>query len=248
MVQRPVHGQMHQTDLGQGMMDLWSICKADLQIVDMIRPQEGHGPGTGLPTDFGCVVAGKDPVAVDATCCRMVGLNFEEVSSFEAIRERGLGNHEEKDIEIRGRKIQEVFKKLWAPHLEGFDQFPEYKVYVNEGSCKYCEGLVQYSLERLKSLGEYEKNAGASIVLGHPKELPKGVKPQDLILMGSCTEKFRDQGIYIPGCPPGEQQPASAIMYRQIFAAPSQAPRSYHGEEIPLFMDYIKKKREKAGF
>ena len=42
IVQGPVHGEMHQTDLGYGMMDLWSICKADLQIVDMIRPGEGY--------------------------------------------------------------------------------------------------------------------------------------------------------------------------------------------------------------
>ena len=46
-------------------MDLWSIIRADLNIADMIRPAEGFGPHTTIPMDMGCLVAGKDPVAVD---------------------------------------------------------------------------------------------------------------------------------------------------------------------------------------
>ena len=43
-----------------------------LSIVDMVRPQEGLGPmGSGVPVDFGCIVAGTDALAIYATCCRM---------------------------------------------------------------------------------------------------------------------------------------------------------------------------------
>src|SRR4030042_3902864 len=64
IVQDKVHYQMHQTDLTQAVMDLWSVFKPDLNIADLIRPAEGFGPHSTIPTDFGCLVAGKDPVAV----------------------------------------------------------------------------------------------------------------------------------------------------------------------------------------
>ena len=108
VVQDKVHYLMHQTNLAAAMMDLWSIVRADLTIADLIRPMEGFGPHTGVATDFGCVVAGKDPVAVDATVCRMVGLDTEKVDYFQAADERGLGTMEEDKIEIRGNTIKEV--------------------------------------------------------------------------------------------------------------------------------------------
>ena len=51
VVQDKVHYQMHQTDLAAAMMDVWSVVKADLSIADLIRPAEGFGPHTGIPTD-----------------------------------------------------------------------------------------------------------------------------------------------------------------------------------------------------
>jgi uncharacterized protein (DUF362 family) len=242
IVQGPVQHEMHtKTELADSMLDLFSICKSDLQIVDMIRPMEGYGPQAGLPTDFGCVVAGKDPVAVDATCCRMAGFDLTNIPTFKMARERGLGRYAAKDIEVRGRKIKDVFKQLWLPHLVELDEWPEYKVYRHEGSCLFCEGLIAYSLERMKSLpGEYDKNAGASIVCGRAKSLPKGVKPKDLFLFGNCIpEKFRDQGIFIDGCPPGENQPAAAIMDRK-YEGFGPGSRSDAAERVFLY-EYLKK-------
>jgi len=79
-----VHYQMHQTDLAASIMDLWSVIRADLTIADLIRPAEGFGPHCTLPVDFGAVVTGKDPVAVDATCCRIMGLGPEKVPHLSA--------------------------------------------------------------------------------------------------------------------------------------------------------------------
>ena len=95
VVQDKVHYQMHQTNLADAMMDLWSVIRADLSIVDMIRPAEGFGPHSNIPVDFGCVVAGRDPVAVDATVCRMVGLDISKVPYFKPAVERGIGVYDE---------------------------------------------------------------------------------------------------------------------------------------------------------
>jgi len=248
VVQDKVHYQMHQTDLAAAMMDVWSVIKADLSIVDLIRPAEGFGPHTGLPTDFGCIVAGSDPVAVDATVCRMVGLGIDKVAYFEPARERGLGNFDEESIEIRGRTIKEVFKELWIPYLGGFDQWPEYNINA-EGACSSCQALLAFTMEKLKSLGEYDKNAGISIVVGRTKELPKGVPPEDLILFGDCVKKYRGQGIFAGGCPPGEPFPLWAIIDRKDYYELDGVQfnlRERMATETDAFLKYMHDLKEKA--
>lgn len=47
VVQDKVHQQMHLTNLAEALVDLWSVIKPDLSIVDMIRPAEGFGPQIG---------------------------------------------------------------------------------------------------------------------------------------------------------------------------------------------------------
>jgi uncharacterized protein (DUF362 family) len=237
---------LHHSGVSKGLMDLWSVCKADLQIVDMIRPGEGYGPLGPIATDFGCIVAGKDPVAVDSTCCRMVGMDITKVPYFEGILDRHLGNHEEKMIEVRGKKVKDVFKRLWTPYLEGLGKYPEYNIHRSEGACALCEGLIAWSLERMKPLNEYDKNAGVHIVFGRAKELPKGVKPRDLILFGNCIpEKFRDQGIFCWGCPPWEFYPAWPIMDRTWYDDYNIWPRDYINE-LKIFWEYQVGLREKA--
>lgn len=246
LLSRADRKKFHWTGVSKGLMDFWSICRADLNIVDMTHPGEGYGPIAPVPTDFGCIVAGKDPVAVDATCCRMVGLNITKVPYFDAIKERHLGNYAARNIEIRGKSIKEVYKKLWTPYLEGLDRYPEYDICINEGSCFLCEGLVAWSLERLKPLDEYGKNAGMTIIMGCPKELPKGVKKENMILMGNCVpEKFRDKGIFVPGCPPWEMHPAWPIIERKWIDDMGAWGRNY-ADERSTFIKYEKDLRDKA--
>jgi uncharacterized protein (DUF362 family) len=243
VVQDTTHFQMHQTDLAASIMDLWSVIRADLTIADLIRPAEGFGPHCALPTEFGCIVAGKDPVAVDATACRMVGLDISKVKTFEAARERNLGNVDPKKIEIRGKKIEEVFKKLWLPYMEGLDRWPEYDIQA-EGACSSCQGLLAFTMERLKALGIYDKNKEISVLVGRKKGLPKKAV-KDIILLGDCLKKWRGQGVYVAGCPPGERYPIWSIINRsdsEKYAAGSRNKES-EAEEARLVIEYVEKLR-----
>ncbi len=241
VVQDKVHYQMHQTDLAAAMMDLWSVIRADISIADLIRPAEGFGPHSTVPCEFGCLVASKDPVALDATVCRMVDLPIEKVAYFEPARERGLGHFDEDCIDIRGRSIKEVFKPLWLPYLEGFEKYPEYQVDTT-GACSSCLGLVQLTLERLKSLGEYDKNTEATILVGRKKSLPEGVeKGKNLILHGDCLKKYRNEGIFIGGCPPAEPHPVWAIVDRQDYTEIGPGLRERMAAEGPAFEAHLEK-------
>ena len=246
VVQDKVHYQMHQTNLADAMMDVWSVIKADLNIVDMIRPAEGFGPHSTTPVDFGCVVAGKDPVAVDATICRMIGLNIKKVPYFEPARERGLGNYAAKLIEIRGKPIKEVYKKLWLPYLHGFKAWSEYNIDL-EGSCSSCQGLLALTMERLKSMGEYEKNKGISILAGRKKELPQRLKlGRDVILVGDCLKKYRDQGSpFSGGCPPAEPFPLWVILDRKDHTEIGEGFRERMAGDEKYWVAYLRELEKK---
>ena len=168
VVQDITHQQMHMTDLAAAMMDVWSVIRADLTIADLIRPAEGFGPHTTIPVDFGCVVASKDPVALDATACRMVGLGIDKVAYFAAAAERNLGYFDEENIEVVGRTIDEVHKDLWFPYLEGFETWPEYNV------------LHQQRLQQLRIAGGLHHGEAQS--LGRIRQecrLPRGGRVKD---------------------------------------------------------------------
>jgi uncharacterized protein (DUF362 family) len=213
VVQDKVHYQMHQTNLAEAMMDLWSIIRPDLIIADMVRPAEGFGPHTTIPMDMGCLVAGKDPVAVDATACRMVGLDINLVEYFVPARERGLGNFEEDLIDIRGKAIQDVYQPMWLPYMEGFEKYPEYTI-DTANACSSCLSLIGLSMEKLRALDQYDDNTDATILVGRKQEIPEGIDPDKLILIGDCLKRHRKKGIFVEGCPPGEPAPHWAIVDR----------------------------------
>ena len=253
VVQDSIHGTMHMTDLAAAMMDLWSVVKADLSIADLIRPMEGFGPHTtGNPVDFGCIVASKDPVALDATVCRMIGLAIDEVDYFKAARDRGLGVVDENEIEIKGNSIKEVYKKLYLPYLEGFGAWPEYNFHI-ENACSSCQGLLAFSMAKLKLLGNYDMNKGIDIVLGRKKDIPEGVRfGKDLILVGDCTnalkKKIEEAGgscIHVGGCPPGEPLPYWGIIDRVSLPNPEMLGdpiklRERLREETDLLLEKLK--------
>lgn len=248
VVQDRVHYLMHQTNLAEAMMDLWSVVKADLTIADLIRPMEGFGPHTGKATDFGCVVAGKDPVAIDATVCRMVGLDLDKVDYFEPAAERGLGTFLEDEIEIRGNTIKEVYKPLRLPYLDGFDAWPEYNIYT-ENACSSCQSLLAFNMVKMKVLGTYDQHSGSDVIIGRGKELPEGVEPgKNLVLMGDCLRPLRkklgNNCVFIAGCPPLESASYMGLVDREDQIERAANARERHTRDSKLFMEKLYGKKE----
>ncbi|HAS73831.1 MAG TPA: hypothetical protein DCS67_06775, partial [Clostridiales bacterium UBA8960] len=91
VVQDKHHVVMHTTNLAGAVADLGTVIQPDLTIVDMINPMEGYGPHAGTPIHVGCVLAGKDMVAIDATACRIAELPLDKIDYFAAVSKTGLG-------------------------------------------------------------------------------------------------------------------------------------------------------------
>ncbi|KPK92416.1 MAG: hypothetical protein AMJ94_05025 [Deltaproteobacteria bacterium SM23_61] len=62
----------HVKRLTEFFVDLYRWRIPDLNIVDGILAMEGEGPTDGKPREVGRIIAGKDGVAVDAVCARMI--------------------------------------------------------------------------------------------------------------------------------------------------------------------------------
>jgi uncharacterized protein (DUF362 family) len=70
---------LHWGGIDGCVADLHRVFPRVFTIVDGIVGMEGNGPIQGLPKAAGVLVAGRDMVAVDATCCRIMGIDPQMV-------------------------------------------------------------------------------------------------------------------------------------------------------------------------
>jgi uncharacterized protein (DUF362 family) len=114
---------LHWAGITRALLDLASTVPPDFSIVDGIVGMEGNGPLEGTPRASGVLVLGDDPVAVDATSTRIMGLVPERIDYLKKAS-RLLGHIREERIQQLGEKIAQVrmpfqvlenFRHLLAP-------------------------------------------------------------------------------------------------------------------------------------
>jgi uncharacterized protein (DUF362 family) len=99
--------ELHQVGIPESIVELTRIFHRSFAIVDGIVGMEGNGPIQGTPKQAGVLVMGSDLPAVDATCCRIMGIDPAKVEYLQMASER-LGITEESRIEQRGEPIKDV--------------------------------------------------------------------------------------------------------------------------------------------
>ena len=92
----------NQVQFSKMLIDLHHLLKMRLFIMDGIQAMEGNGPRNGTPVTMNCLIISADPIALDATFCRMVDLDPEFVPTITYGNERGVGNYKSADIEYLG--------------------------------------------------------------------------------------------------------------------------------------------------
>jgi len=81
---------------------LAKVVRHDLIVVDGITAMEGNGPVIGTPRELGVIVAGLNPVAVDAVCTRIMGFDPAEIGHLARAHEMGLGEIDLDSIDLVG--------------------------------------------------------------------------------------------------------------------------------------------------
>lgn len=98
---------LHHAGVENSILDINATLKPQFAIVDGIVGMEGDGPIMGDPKKAGVLVMGRNLPAVDATCCRIMGIDPYKVSYLERA-DNWLGPIAEGAIEQRGETIASV--------------------------------------------------------------------------------------------------------------------------------------------
>jgi uncharacterized protein (DUF362 family) len=98
---------LHHAGIENSILDINATLKPHFAIVDGIVGMEGDGPIMGDPKKVGVLVMGRNLAAVDATCCRIMGIDPYKVSYLERA-DNWLGPIAEGAIEQRGETITSV--------------------------------------------------------------------------------------------------------------------------------------------
>lgn len=98
---------LHWAGIDRAILDINAAVRPDFAIVDGIIGMEGNGPIQGSPKTCGVLVLGNDPVAVDSTCARVMGLAPERIK-YLARAATLLGHIEPGKIRQLGESIGSV--------------------------------------------------------------------------------------------------------------------------------------------
>lgn len=115
--------ELHQVGIDESILELNRIFRRTFAIVDGIVGMEGNGPIQGTPKAVGVLVMGSDLPSVDATCCRIMGIDPSRVDYLRMASERALGTIEEANIEQRGETIRSV-----STHFDLIAKFKELRL------------------------------------------------------------------------------------------------------------------------
>ncbi len=95
----------------ENLVNIVECVPPDLTILDGVVGMEGHGPASGTPRNFGFVMAGHDPVAVDAAATAALGLHPFDILTTRSAHRRGIGVGDLERIEFPGARVGDVTTK-----------------------------------------------------------------------------------------------------------------------------------------
>lgn len=137
-------------DFAKMLVDLNSFIKPRLFIMDGIIGMEGNGPRGGSPKKMNILLFSTDPIALDATVYRIIGLDPEFVPTIKIGSDVGLGTCLLDEIELLGDPIEsfydfkfDVKRESIKPFKRGggigiFSNILVPKPYIIESKCIKC--------------------------------------------------------------------------------------------------------------
>ena len=95
--------KLHFIGIDRSIAELHRTFPRTFGIIDGITGMDGNGPIQGNPRQSNVLAMGRDLVALDATCCRLMGIDPERIEYLRLASP--LGHVQEGRIEQRGESI-----------------------------------------------------------------------------------------------------------------------------------------------
>jgi uncharacterized protein (DUF362 family) len=211
---------MHQEGLFEGVIDLLAAVSPQLTVVDAIVCQEGVGPVFGKPVEMNLVLAGKDLVAVDATCARLIGFEPEETLLTVNAAARGLGVMAADQIEVRGELLEHVKRRFLRSVEDDPVQVEGFRLIHGEAACTGCRNTVMSALIDMRNADQLMYLPGVTVVTGGA-QLPVDASVDDVVTVGLCMKDHRTER-HVKGCPPN-----NALIVKAIIGDRAEVKRMY---------------------
>jgi uncharacterized protein (DUF362 family)/Pyruvate/2-oxoacid:ferredoxin oxidoreductase delta subunit len=142
-------------DFARMLVDLDTFVRPRLYIMDGITAMEGNGPRGGNPKQMNVLLLSEDPVALDATVCRMINLDLNLVPTVKFGTESGRGVSAQNAVELVGdafdqfrtdsfdidRSPLKPFKSSGI--LKFFSNALVAKPVINKGKCAKCGTCIK---------------------------------------------------------------------------------------------------------
>jgi uncharacterized protein (DUF362 family) len=209
----------HRADMHQKMIDMLKVMRPHLSVVDGLWPMQGQGPGSPFPEDlirdFNVIIAGKDPVAVDTVGSTIMGFDAKhDIPMLRGAEMAGLGVATLEQIEVVGTAIEKVRRPFKRGDIHLIGLHPKIEVYMG-GACDGCLHFTRTGLDvYLANPALMEEVEKITFIIGNDVEIPDHLDhrpPRSYVfVVGDCTSKHKDRGIFLPGC-------ASTSMHRTFF-------------------------------
>jgi uncharacterized protein (DUF362 family) len=179
----------HRVGLNEAVVELNTIIKPALNLVDFTIPRQHHQ---------GFLLAGKDIVAVDSVSSALMGLTPHTIPMLKLGSQAGLGAVNLTDISIigedtRGLKVHYELPSEWLRRT-----FPLLTIKGHDTACSGCTIPLFSSLAQLADQGKTLKKP-LTILLG--RENLEGESSQTCII-GNCSPQKLKSGKNVKGCPP----------------------------------------------
>ncbi len=216
---------MHRQGLFEGVIDLLAAVKPQLAVVDAIVCQEGVGPVFGKPVEMNLVLAGKDLVAVDATCARLIGYEPGETLLTANAAARGLGVMAANQIEVRGESLEHVKRRFLRSVEDDPVEVEGFRLIHGDAACTGCRNTVMSALIDMRNAEQLMYLPGVIVVTGGV-ELPADVPQNDVVTVGLCMNEYRTER-HVKGCPPN-----NALIVKAIIGNRAEVKRMYADKDI----------------
>jgi uncharacterized protein (DUF362 family) len=194
----PIEGS-DEKPINAAIADMASVLRPHLAIIDGTVGMEGLGPSAGQPKELDCVVVGADGFAADAVACRLMGTRAEDVPHLRMGAERGLGLIDIDRMEITPEHWQDWISPFAKPPQNLSIEFPRITVKDNN-SCSACQStLLLFLKDYADRIFDYlpdRQHLDIAIGKGHTE------LPEKTLCIGNCTAGFKQNNLYVPGCPP----------------------------------------------
>ena len=98
-------------DFSTMLIDLNTLIKPRLYIMDAVIAMEGNGPRSGDKKNLNVLLFSSDPIALDSVACKIVDLDPEVVPTSKIGEKAGLGTYHYENIEIVGNDLESFVDK-----------------------------------------------------------------------------------------------------------------------------------------